>query len=122
VGEATGAGAGKVTPQTGEAVQAKGQVVYDAGQYRVVIRRPLKTADSQDFVFRAGEFFPMAFWAWDGSEGDEGAKAAISTWYYARLEPPASKRQFILPPIVALVVGGAEIGLARWARRRKPAA
>ncbi len=122
VGEATGAGAGKMTPQAGEAVQAKGQAVYDAGQYRVVIRRPLETADPQDFVFRAGEFFPVAFWAWDGSEGDEGPKAAISTWYYARLEPPASKRQFVLPPLVALVVGGAEIGLARWARRRRPAA
>jgi DMSO reductase family type II enzyme heme b subunit len=122
VGEAAGAGAGKMTPQAGEAVQAKGQAVYDAGQYRAVIRRALKTADAQDFVFRAGEFFPMAFWAWDGSEGDDGPKAAISTWYYARLEPPASKRAFILPPLVALVVGGAEIGLARWARRRRPAA
>jgi DMSO reductase family type II enzyme heme b subunit len=121
-GEATGAGAGKITPQTGEAVQAKGQTVYDAGQYRAVIRRPLKTADPQDFVFRAGEFFPVAFWAWDGSEGEEGAKAAISTWYYARLEPPASRRQFVVPPILALATGAAELGLARWARRRHPIA
>ena len=83
VGEATATGAGKMTPQAGEAIQAKGQVVYDAGQYRAVIRRPLKTADSSDFAFRPGEFFPVAFWAWDGSEGDEGPKAAVSTWYYA---------------------------------------
>ncbi len=122
VGEATGAGPGKLTPQSGEAVQAKGQVVYDAGQYRAVIRRPLKTADAQDFAFRPGEFFPVAFWVWDGSEGDEGPKAAVSTWYYARLEPPASNRQFVLPPILALVTGAAELGLARWARRRQPAA
>ena len=122
VGEATAAGAGKITPQAGESVQAKGQAVYDAGQYRMVVRRPLKTADPQDFVFRPGEFFPVGFWVWDGSEGDEGPKAAISTWYYARLEPAASKRRFILPPILALAVGGAEIGLARWARRRQRAA
>jgi DMSO reductase family type II enzyme heme b subunit len=119
VGEATAAGVGKLTPQAGEAVQVKGQVVYDAGQYRAVIRRPLKTADPEDFAFRPGEFFPVAFWVWDGSEGDEGPKAAVSTWYYARLEPPPSKRQFLVPPILALVAGAAELGLARWARRRR---
>jgi DMSO reductase family type II enzyme heme b subunit len=119
VGEATATGVGKLTPQAGEAVQAKGQVVYDAGQYRAVIRRPLKTADPEDFAFRPGEFFPVAFWVWDGSEGDEGPKAAVSTWYYARLEPPPSKRQFLVPPILALVAGAAELGLARWARRRR---
>jgi DMSO reductase family type II enzyme heme b subunit len=122
VGEASGAGAGKMTPQAGEALQAKGQTVYDAGQYRAVIRRPLAPADAQDFVFRPGEFFPVAFWAWDGSEGDDGAKAAISTWYYARLDPPASRRQFIVPPVAALVTGAAGMGLARWARRRRQAA
>jgi hypothetical protein len=111
-----------MAPQAGEAVQAKGRAVYDAGQYRVVIRRPLRTADPQDFVFRPGEFFPVAFWAWDGSEGEEGPKAAISTWYYARLEPPRSKRQFVVPPILALVWGAAELGLARWAQRRREAA
>jgi DMSO reductase family type II enzyme heme b subunit len=122
IGEATAVGPGKMAPQTGEAVQAKGQAVYDAGQYRAVIRRPLKTADAQDFVFRPGEFFPMVLWAWDGSEGDEGPKAAVSTWYYARLDPPPSKRQFVVPPILALVAGAAEVGLARWAQRRRPAA
>jgi DMSO reductase family type II enzyme heme b subunit len=122
VGEAVGAGAGKLTPQSGEAVQAKGQAVYEAGQYRLVIRRPLKTADAQDFIFRPGEFFPVAFWAWDGSEGDDGPKAAISTWYYSRLEPPASNRQFVVPPILALATGAAQLGLVRWARRRQDAA
>jgi DMSO reductase family type II enzyme heme b subunit len=121
VGEATGSGAAKITSQAGEAVQAKGQAVYEAGQYRAVIRRPLKTADAQDFVFRPGEFFPVGFWVWDGSEGDEGPKAAISTWYYARLEPPASNRRFVLPPILALVTGAAGFGLARWAQQRSAA-
>jgi DMSO reductase family type II enzyme heme b subunit len=118
VGEATGAGAGKLTPQAGEAVQAKGQAVYDAGQYRAVIRRPLRTPDAQDFAFRPGEFFPVAFWAWDGSDGDDGSRAAVSTWYYARLEPPPSNRRFVVPPILALATGAAQLGLVRWAKRR----
>ena len=121
VGEATAAGAGKITAQAGEAIQAKGQVVYDAGQYRAVIRRSLQTKDADDFLFRPGEFFPVAFWAWDGSEGDEGPKAAVSTWYYARLEPPSSKRQFVVPPMLVLVTGAAGLGVTRWAQRRAAA-
>jgi len=121
VGEATAAGVGKLTPQEGEAIQAKGQAVYDAGEYRVVIRRPLQTKDADDFVFRPGQFFPIAFWAWDGSEGEDGPKAAVSTWYYARLEPPPSKRQFVVPPVLALVVGAAGLGVTRWAQRRAAA-
>jgi len=119
VGEATAAVEGKVTPRKGESVLAKGQAVYDAGQYRAVIRRPLKGGDKADFVFPVGRFFPMAFWAWDGSEGDEGAKAAVSTWYYVRLEAPLSKQQFVVPPIAALVTVGLELGLSRWAQRRR---
>jgi len=119
VGEATATGAGKIVPQTGESVQARGQAVYDAGQYRVVVRRPLRTSDRADFLFPVGQFFPMAFWAWDGSEGDEGAKAAISTWYYVRLEVPSSQRRFVIPPLAALVTVGVELGLSRWAQRRR---
>jgi DMSO reductase family type II enzyme heme b subunit len=122
IAEATAEGVAKMAPQSGEAVQAKGQAVYEAGEYQAVIRRPLRTADAADFVFRPGEFFPIALWAWDGGDGDEGAKAAVSTWYYARLEPPSSKRQFVMPPIVALVAGVVEVGLARWAQRRRSVA
>jgi DMSO reductase family type II enzyme heme b subunit len=119
VGEATAVGAGKISPQNGESIQARGQAVYDAGQYRVVIRRPRETPDKADFIFPAHDFFPIAFWVWDGSEGDEGAKAAVSSWYYVRLEAPPSKRQFVIPPIAALVTVAAELGLVRWAGRRR---
>jgi DMSO reductase family type II enzyme heme b subunit len=119
VGEAVGTGPGKLAPQAGEAVQAKGQAIYDAGQYRAVVRRPLRTPDAPDYAFTPGAFFPVAFWAWDGSAGDEGPRAAVSAWYYARLEPPGTNRRFVIPPIAALVVGAAELGLARWAQRRR---
>jgi DMSO reductase family type II enzyme heme b subunit len=121
VGEATATGIGKMTPAAGEAVQAKGQAVYDAGQYRAVIRRPLTTPDRGDFTFPVDDFFPITFWVWDGSEGDEGAKAAISTWYHVRLEAPPSKQKFVVPPIAALGTVLLELGLLRWARRRGPA-
>jgi DMSO reductase family type II enzyme heme b subunit len=118
-GEATATGVGKLAPQSGEAVQARGQGVYDAGQYRAVLRRPLETAEPADFVFPVGQFFPMAFWAWDGSDGDEGARAAISTWYYVRLEAPSSKGRFVIPFLAVFVTVGLELGLSRWAQRRR---
>jgi hypothetical protein len=93
--------------------------VYDAGQYRATVRRALKTPDQADFAFPVEQFFPIAFWAWDGGEGEEGAKAAVSTWYYVRLEAPASKRQFVIPPIAVLGTVLLEVGLSRWAQRRR---
>ncbi|MGH7318021.1 MAG: c-type cytochrome, partial [Candidatus Rokuibacteriota bacterium] len=119
VGEATAGGIGKLTPQAGAAVQAKGQAVYDAGQYRVVIRRPLKTGDQTDFAFPAQDFFPIAFWAWDGAADEEGTRAAISSWYYVKLEAALSARQFVIPPIAVLGTLLVELGLLRWARRRR---
>src|SRR5262245_21504907 len=119
MGEATATGVGKMAPKAADAVQAKGQAVYDAGQYRAVIRRSLKPAGPTDFAFPVGQFFPMAFWAWDGSEGDEGGKAAISTWYYVRLEVPESKRKYAIPLVAVLATVGLELGLSRWAQRRR---
>ena len=66
VGEATATGAAQVAPQTGEAVQARGQAVYDAGQYRVVIRRPRQTPDAGDFTF--DYVAPRSFVQPDGKE------------------------------------------------------
>jgi len=119
VGEGTAAGIGKIAPQAGEAFQAKGEAIYDAGQYRVVVRRALKTPDQADFAFPRAQFFPIAFWAWDGSEGEEGAKAAVSSWYYGRLEAPPSKRQFVIPPIAVLGTVILQVGLLRWAQGRR---
>ncbi|HSE95306.1 MAG TPA: c-type cytochrome [Methylomirabilota bacterium] len=118
VGEAMATGATQLTPQAGEALQARGEAVYDAGQYRVVIRRPRQTTDTADFAFPDAQFFPVALWAWDGSEGEEGPRAAVSTWYYARLEAPSSRRQLVIPPIAVLATVAVQLGVLRWAQRR----
>jgi hypothetical protein len=103
-------------------VAVKGQGLYDAGQYRAVLRRPLNTDDKADFVFPVGQFFPIAFWVWDGSEGEDGARAAVSTWYHVRLEAASSGRTFVIPPVAALGTVALELGLVRWVRRRRSVA
>jgi len=122
VGEANAAGLGKLSPQRGEAVHAKGQAAYQDGRYRLVIKRARETGDPNDFPFPAREFFPIAFFAWDGSNGDQGAKASVSSWYYTHLEAPPAARQFVIPPLIMLLAVGAEVWAVRWARRQREGA
>lgn len=118
VGEAVAEGPGRIVAQSGEALQARGEAAYEAGRYRVVIRRPLRTPEARDFEFSVGTFFPVAFWAWDGSAGEEGPRAAVSAWYYGRLEGPPSPRPFVIPPLAVLGTVLLELGIVRWARSR----
>jgi len=118
VGEANAGGITKITPQTGEAVQAKGNGVFADGQYRLVIKRPLNATDPNDLAFPVGEFLAVAFMAWDGGAGETGAKMSFSSWYYLRLEESASKRPYVIPPLVILLTVLVELLVVRVARRR----
>lgn len=87
---------------------------YKDGQYRVVLRRSLTTADDRDAQFISGAFMPIAFHLWDGSNGEQGQQMAISAWYYLLLVPEPPDGLWIWPFLVALLVAGIEIwGVAR---------
>ena len=118
VGEANATGIGKLVPQKGDVVQAKGKVLFTDGQYRLVIKRPRVTKDASDLEFPVGRFLPVAFMAWDGGNGEVGSKMSLSSWYYLYLEPPPSRARWVYPPLVALGVLGLELWGLRWARRR----
>ncbi len=118
VGEANATGIGKLVPQKGDAVQAKGKVLFMDGQYRLVIKRPRVTKDSSDLEFPVGRFLSVAFMAWDGDSREAGSKMSLSSWYYLHLEPPPSWARWVFPPLVALGVLGLELWGLRWARRR----
>ena len=116
--EAGATGINALTPQTAQAVEAKGTGVFADGQYRLVIKRPLQTADSDDFQFPVGKFFPVSFMAWDGGAGETASDMSFSEWYYALLEEPSSKRPYVIPPVVVLVSVAAEILIVRRAQRK----
>ncbi|MFQ5801816.1 MAG: c-type cytochrome [Candidatus Methylomirabilales bacterium] len=118
VTEANAAGAGKITPQTGDQIQAKGKVVFGDGQYRLVIKRGRATGDPNDLEFPVGRFLSVALMAWDGGAGEVGSKMSLSSWYYLLLEPPPSRTRWLYPPLAALGVVGLELWGLRWARRR----
>ncbi|MCH8293960.1 hypothetical protein IH992_23000, partial [Candidatus Poribacteria bacterium] len=106
VTEMNAKGINKQEIQPAESQALESEWIYDNGQYRLWVKRSLKTEDKKDLQFESGVFIPIAFSAWDGSNGDIKTKRAISTWYTFVLEPVPSKKRFVYPPLVALISVG----------------
>ncbi len=95
----------RIKPQPEANWQFKGKGGYKQGQYQAVFRRPLVTDDKgTDLQIEKGKFFPVAFTAWDGSNGETDAKRSLSAWYYLLLEVPASNDRFIYPTLFLMAV------------------
>jgi len=116
VAEMTANGPTKLKALDGSAATAK--AVYDNGQYRLVIKRPLAGKDASRLTFTPAVFTPVAFQAWDGGAGETGTKMSLTSWYNLRLEEPQSNRRFIIPPVVALLSLAAMVLIVRVANRR----
>ena len=101
------------------AVPLQAQAVYDQGQWHVVFSRSLATADtSNQLQFRTGRAIPVAFFAWDGSNGESGSRMAVSTWYFLSLDTPTPPRVFITPVLAMVVTLGLGWTVVRRAQRR----
>ena len=116
--EITAKGIDKATVQSDQSpIQAEG--VYKDGQYQLWVKRSLTTDDRNDVQFTPGVFIPIAFSAWDGSNGEVKTKRAISTWYTFVLDPVPSNKRFVYPPLIALISVGLLFGLRNSVRRRQ---
>ena len=95
------------------------QAVYDHGQWRVVFTRALASADTaSQLPFRTGRAIPVAFFAWDGSNGEHGTRMAISTWYFLALDEPVPARVFISPVLAMMLTLGLGM-LVVWRAQQK---
>ncbi|NKB59813.1 MAG: c-type cytochrome [Alphaproteobacteria bacterium] len=100
---------------------AKGS--YKAGTWRAIMTRPLRTeAADKDLQFEEGRFIPVAFFAWDGSNGEVGTRHAMTTWYWLLLKPSTGAKPIIFAVIVALLIGGVLVWWARSAAARSRSA
>lgn len=114
--ESNARGIDKEVVQTDASQSLKGSGKYDNGQYRVVMKRSLATEDAEnDLQIQGGAFLPVAFYAWDGSNGEALTKRSISHWYYVLLEPDIDTAKVYGYPagVFALV-----LGLEFWFQRR----
>jgi DMSO reductase family type II enzyme heme b subunit len=90
---------------------------YKDGQYRVMFRRSLTGGD--EVPLKAGASLPVTFHLWDGANGEEGLKMALSAWAYLLLVPKIPFTVFLWPGLLGLLLVGGEIWLIR--RLRRPA-
>ena len=113
-------GASRVSPRETGALAAQGG--YKDGQYRVILRRPLKSGKEDEVPFEPGKFVPIAFHLWDGDQGEEGLKMSISTWYYLLPQPKTPVTIYFWPLGLGFFALGGEFWLIRHLRRKeKPA-
>ncbi len=108
--------------QSEDQTQVSAQAVWKQGRWRVVMKRPLATEESNDVQFRPGVFIPMSVNAWDGSNGEHDLIMSLSTWYFVLLEAPTPARVYVLTVLAFLLTGALAFWLVRLAERenRKP--
>jgi DMSO reductase family type II enzyme heme b subunit len=106
----------RIRPRNADSLKAS--AIYGEGQYRVLLRRPLRAAAPDELELAPGHFVPIAFHLWDGSEGEEGLKLALSSWSYLLLETKAPVSAWLWPIAVGFLAFGGEIWLARRLRGR----
>jgi len=100
-----------------------GKGYFKNGQYRAVIKRALQTSDKEkDIQFEQGVFYPIAFFAMDGTNGETGSQRSITPWYFVFMEPKFDNTVYIYPPMVVLFAFGLEFALVKILKRnhKKP--
>ena len=116
---ATATGAKQIAAREAGTLTAQG--TYKDGQYRVILRRPLNTGKADDVAFEPGKFVPIAFHLWDGDQGEEGLKMALSAWYYLLPQPKTPLTVYLWPLLLGLATVAAQFWLVRRLRRRQSA-
>jgi hypothetical protein len=118
--ELLGRGMARMDPLPGAGNALTGASLFDDGQWRVVLRRPLAAADSANAIAFAGQQpIPMALFAWDGDNGEAGARGAISTWYFIYLDEPTSGTVYATPVVAMLLTAGLGVFAVGRAQRRE---
>ncbi len=118
--EMLGRGMSRMDPLPGGGNAVGAGSVFDEGQWRVVLRRSIAASDTTNAIsFRAQQPVPMAIFAWDGDNAEEGTRAAISTWYYLYLDEPTSGTVYATPLVAMLLTAGLGIFVVGRAQKRE---
>ncbi len=89
------------------------------GHYRAVFTRALNTGDPNDVQMAPGDVIPIAFQAWEGSNGEAGLRLSLSSWYNLALEVPTPPSVYAYTALAVVLVAAAEWALVRRARRKQ---
>lgn len=116
--EGVGTGLGRFAA-LGGAPQAVHAARYTDGEWQLQITRALAPADTTRAArFAAGAATPIAFFAADGSSGEDELRGAVSAWYAVHLDVPTPRVAYASPVAAMLVTAGLGSLLVRRAQRR----
>ena len=102
--EAMANGIDKVQALPADGAPVSGQAVFKDGRWQLLLRRALTAQDTaRRTSFASATPLPVAFAAWDGSNGETGGRRAVSSWYFLYLEEPLTAGVYITPVVAALV-------------------
>ena len=123
--EALGRGLDLVEPLQATGASPTAVAEFEAGQWRLVVRRSLASDDPERRIaLPAGQPVPMAFFAQDGSSGEVGTRGSASSWYFLYLDQPVAATVYVVPVAAAVLtalLGLLVVGRAQRAARRAPA-
>ena len=85
----------------------------------MLVKRPLRSTGG--VTFAEGQYVPIAFSVWDGSERERGNKRGLTRWMYLYTMPRETPSALWPMLRAALAVLAVEILLIAWVRRRKAA-
>jgi hypothetical protein len=95
---------------------------YEQGEWQVQFTRALVPADSGAAPrFDAGIAIPIAFYAADGSNGEDAVKGSVSAWYAIYLDVPTPSRVYVQPVVAVLLTAGLGLFVVIRAQRRERA-
>ncbi|MBC8551866.1 MAG: c-type cytochrome [Candidatus Brocadiales bacterium] len=104
--------------QPAESQKTRGIGQWENGRWRVLIKRPLFSADKNDTQFEKGKLIPLALAAWDGSNGEYGGLKSVSPWYYITLKTPTPYTVYGYIAIAVIIGVSVEFFfIARYRRR-----
>lgn len=113
-----GTGSNSLTVVEGEDVTAV--ATYDRGEWSVIFKRPLRATGG--VTFGEGQYVPIAFSIWNGTDRERGNKRGLTRWMYLYTLPRETPSALWPMVRTALIVLAVEILLIVWVRRRYAAA
>ncbi len=118
--EMVGRGIGALEEQPPESQGTSADATWDNGQWRVLFTRALATDDpASDVQFPMSEAVPVAFFAWDGDNGESGARSSVSSWYFVYLTEPTPPTVLVAPLLAMALTAGLGLVVVARAQRRE---
>ncbi len=108
----------KLKPREKEAsLSATGE--WQGGRWQVLMKRPRYAANG-DVLFDEGQFIPVSFANWDGSNGEAGGRHTLTTWYWLILPPETNVlKVYGVPAGIGFLVFLAGVLLVRSQRKEQ---